>query len=233
MDCLIVRLDAPLMSFGGVVVDQHHPVERFPGVSMLAGLLANALGWHHSDTLRIQALQSSVRFAARWDREPELLIDYQTVDLGQEHLVDTGWTTRGRREERGSGAATSGTHIRLRHYWANGCATIALTVAGVASLDALERALREPARPLVIGRKSCLPAEPLCRGRRTAPTLREALAREPLETQRAPRKVSACWPVEDSIDGGEEIEVHDTRDWPNQMHVGGRRQVHGMLEVTA
>ncbi|MCA3130465.1 MAG: type I-E CRISPR-associated protein Cas5/CasD, partial [Rhodocyclaceae bacterium] len=38
MDCLMLRLDAPLISFGGVVIDQINPVERFPGRSLLAGL---------------------------------------------------------------------------------------------------------------------------------------------------------------------------------------------------
>ncbi|MDW8469236.1 MAG: type I-E CRISPR-associated protein Cas5/CasD [Burkholderiales bacterium] len=58
------------------------------------------------DTVRTQALQDRLRFAARWDVEPELLTDYHTVDLGQNFLVGTGWTTRGRPEERGTGAAT-------------------------------------------------------------------------------------------------------------------------------
>lgn len=234
MDCLILRLDAPLMSFGGVVVDQHHPVERFPGASMIAGLLANALGWQHSDTEALQSLQSHLRFAARWDREPELIVDYQTVDLGQAHLVDTGWTTKGRREDRGSGAATSGTHIRLRHYWANGSLTLALTLNGECrpSLDEVAEALRAPARPLFIGRKNCLPAEPLWRGHRRAETLREALAREPLSTGDPPRKVMACWPVGES-EHGEESDVYDLRDWANQLHLGSRRHVHGMLEVIA
>lgn len=95
MDCLLLRLDAPLMSFGAVTVDQINPTWRFPARSMLVGLLGNALGWDHRDTGRLQALQARLRFAARWDAEPELLTEYQTVDLGQDFMMDTGWTTRG------------------------------------------------------------------------------------------------------------------------------------------
>lgn len=236
MDCLMLRFDAPLMSFGGVVVDHNHPVDRFPGLAMLTGLLANALGWHHRDMSRLQTLQARLRFAARWDCPPERLLDYQTVDLGQNHLSDTGWTTRGVREDRGSGAATSGTHIRLRHYWANGVLTLALNLDGDAAptLDELEQALRAPARPLFLGRKTCLPAAPLLLGRRAAESLRLALSQEPLAsraTAKAEHKLQACWPEGEGE--GESLEVYDLRDWANQMHLGSRRMTHGYLEVAA
>src|SRR5690606_15321069 len=133
MDVLILRFDAPLMSFGAVVVDQKNPTWRFPGAAMLTGLLANALGWDHRDTDRLQALQERLRFAARWDAEPELLSDYQTVDLGQPFMVDTGWTSRGKREDRKGGSAATGTHQRWREHWANGVATIALALDGEGS----------------------------------------------------------------------------------------------------
>lgn len=234
MDCLMLRFDAPLMSFGGVVVDHNHPVDRFPGLAMLTGLLANALGWHHRDVARLQALQARLRFAARWDCPPERLLDYQTVDLGQEHLDGTGWTTRSVREDRGSGAATSGTHIRLRHYWANGVLTLALALDGdtAPTLDELEQALRAPARPLFLGRKACLPAAPLFLARSTAESLRLALAQEPLAsraTAKPEHKLQACWPEGDGE--GESREVYDVRDWGNQMHLGSRRMTHGYLEV--
>jgi CRISPR system Cascade subunit CasD len=160
MDCLILRFDAPLMSFGAVVVDQINPVWRFPGRSMLAGLLGNALGWDHRDVDRLQHLQERLRFAARWDAEPVPFTDYQTVELGQPFMVDTGWTTRGRREDRKGGSAATGTHQRWRDFWANGVATVAIALDGEDSptLDDLERALQRPARPLFIGRKPCLPA---------------------------------------------------------------------------
>lgn len=239
MDCLMLRLDAPLMSFGGVVVDQINPVDRFPGRSLITGLLGNALGLDHADTVALSALQRQLRHASRWDVEPELLVDYQTVDLGQDFMQDTGWTTRGRREERGKGDATSGTHQRWRHYWANGSATVALTLvegteptAGL-SLDRLESALRHPARPLFIGRKTCIPAEPLLLGRRTAPSLRAALTAEPMAAangRRAPDRVPACWPEEEGAGAGV-VQFDDLRDWPNNLHLGRQRYATGFLEI--
>lgn len=235
MDVLLLRLDAPLMSFGAVVVDQNHSVWRFPGVAMLTGLLGNALGWDHRDTRRLQALQDRLRFAARWDAEPELLTDYQTVDLGQDFMIGTGWTTRGRREDRGKGDATTGTHIRYRDHWANGVATIALALDGEGEpgLAALEQALRCPARPLFLGRKPCLPAGPLLLGRRKAEGVRAALAAEPLADigpRRRPGRIPALWPLDEG-EGSQAEERYATRDWRNNIHRGTERHAVGFLEV--
>lgn len=240
----MLRLDAPLMSFGGVLVDQINPVDRFPGRSLLAGLLANAMGWDHRDAAAIEQLQTRLRHASRWDAEPECIVDYQTVDLGQDFMQDTGWTTRGRREDRGGGEATSGTHQRYRHYWANGCATVALALtdadapgaggrtAESIDLAALEAALRRPARPLFIGRKTCMPAAPLLLGRRSATGVRAALAAEPLAAvapRRPPSRVSACWPAEETP-GAQEIVLDDLRDWTSNLHRGSQRYAVGFLE---
>ncbi len=235
MDVLLLRFDAPLMSFGAVVVDQNHPVWRFPGVAMLTGLLGNALGWDHRDTDRLQSLQDRLRFAARWDAEPELLTDYQTVDLGQDFMIGTGWTTRGRREDRGKGDATTGTHIRYRDHWANGVATIALALDGEGEpgLAALEQALRCPARPLFLGRKPCLPAGSLLLGRRTAEGVRAALAAEPLADigpRRRPGRIPALWPLDEG-EGSQAEERYATRDWRNNIHRGTERHAVGFLEV--
>ncbi len=232
----MLRLDAPLMSFGGVVVDQINPIERFPGRSLLAGLIGNALGWDHADTARLAGLQERLHHAARWDAEPERIVDYHTVDLGLPAMQDTGWTTRGRREDRGKGDATSGTHQRFRHYWANGCATIALALAedeAAPTLDNIEAALRAPARPLFIGRKTCIPAAPILLGRRTVLGLREALSAEPLAPigmRRRPRRIEACWPLAEG-EGDQVIEFADLRDWRHNVHRGAQRYATGFLET--
>lgn len=237
MDCLILRFDAPLMSFGSVVVDQLNPTWRFPGKSMLAGLLGNALGWDHRDVDKLQALQDRLRLAARWDAEPVPLTDYQTVDLGQDFMMDTGWTTRGRREDRKGGSAATGTHQRWRDHWANGVATVALALEGDGSptTDDLAAALRTPARPLFIGRKPCLPAAPILIGRRKATGVKAALAAEPLADigpRKRPHPVHALWPLDEGQGEGTE-ERFDRRDWSNNIHRGAERYAVGLLELTA
>ena len=236
MDCLLLRLDAPLMSFGGVLDESGNPTERFPGRSLLTGLLANALGWDHRDREALQRMQARLRHAARWDAEPERLIDYHTVDFSQPMFQDTGWTTRGHREDRKGGTASDRTHQRYRHYWAGGVCTTAMMVLDESSpsLEDLERALREPTRPLFIGRKTCLPAGPLLLGRRVVDNLRQALEREPLAEigpRKKPARIEAMWPIEDGV-GEQTLRREDLRDWPNNLHRGVSEYAVGFLEIS-
>lgn len=234
MEILMLRFDAPLMSFGGVMVDQHGPTDRFPGVSLLTGLFANAMGWRHTDFDALQALQARIRFAARWDREPEPLRDYHTVDLGQSKMRDPGWTTRGIPEHRAGKTATKfGTHQRYRHYWANGVMTLAVALEGEStpSLDTLKAALRQPARPLFIGRKTCLPAAPILLGRTRAEDLLQALENQPCDLRaNVDTTLAALWP--EDLEGGLHARVvahYDQRDWANQIHAGRRLYHEGVI----
>lgn len=112
MKALIIRLDAPMISFGSVMVDQHGYIQQFPGLAMLTGLIANALGWEHREFERIQKLQNRLDFAARWDARPERMVDYHTVDLSQPKMKETGWTTRGKPERRRGAKAREEAHIK-------------------------------------------------------------------------------------------------------------------------
>lgn len=238
MQILLLRFDAPLMSFGGVMVDQHGPTERFPGLSLLAGLFANALGYCHGDAEALEALQARIEYAARWDVEPEPLRDYHTVDLGQPKMREPGWTTRGEPEHRAGGpAAAFGTHQRYRHYWANGVMTVAIALneEGTPSLDELAQALREPVRPLFLGRKTCLPSVPLLIGKVDADDVLAALRVEPRvarDTREKQQPMQACWPAR--LGGGRnarDIAIYDRRDWRNQIHAGRRVRIEGLLEI--
>lgn len=231
MEALLLRLEAPLVAFGGTMVDQHGFIRQFPSGSMLTGLLANALGYHHGDFEKLNRLQQRIRFAARIDREGTPIVDYQTVDLGQDFLVDTGWTTRGYRQDRGGGTARTGTHIRYRHYYADRVCTVALTLDPPdedPTLEQIEHALDEPARPLFIGRKSCLPSVPIKIKRMTCQSLVEALKKFPARKRRLP----AQWPEEEGDFGeGKPAVLCDERDWENQIHCGERYVFEGNLTM--
>lgn len=239
MDILLLRFDAPLMSFGAVMVDQHGPTERFPGLSLLTGLFANALGWHHNNAHALNHLQTRLEYAARWDIEPHELIDYHTVDLGQRKMSDAGWTTRGEPEHRTGGASAAlGIHQRYRHYWANGVMTLAVTLSGddEPSLQTLADHLRHPVRPLFLGRKTCLPSAPLLLDRIEAPDVLAALRSAPVARRpglRPAARMAACWPVELGSNGPDRrVSVYDRRDWHNQVHAGRRQRIEGWLEIT-
>lgn len=239
MDVLILRFNAPLMAFGGVAVDQINVTDWFPSPSMLAGLFGNALGYEHKDFEKLQRLQERIEFSARWDVEPERLVDYHTVNLGQEKMVYDGWTTRGKPEHRAGGSASEGTHIRLRHYLANGVMTVAATLTGddAPSTAQLGAAIQQPARPLFIGRKTCLPSTPLAGldSLVKADNTLSALKRVPRHPRAKPKpKMSACWPVSADVPDNAEVRpVYGLRDWSNQIHAGRSERVEGLIEVEA
>jgi len=227
MDVVLLRFDAPLMSFGSVQVDPIGRTQDFPTQSMLTGLLANALGYDRRDGALHQQLQTRLRFAARRDREGTPLLDFQTADLSQAFLR-TGWTTTGHPEGREGGSAGSGTTIRYRHYLADAIYTvgIALTPSNEAPTPAdIATALGEPQRPLFIGRKPCLPSTSVYLMTVEADSLREAVARAPginSDRRTDDGTVSMWWPEGEGAGGGWQLSVTDERDWENRVHVGRR-----------
>lgn len=241
MKALVLRLDAPLMSFGTVIVDHHGFIDDFPGLSTLTGLFANALGWNHSDWELLNDLQERLDFAARWDVRPEKLVDYQTVDLGSPKMRAPGWTTHGDPEHRTGGQdAKFGTHQRYRHFWMDGVMTVVVSLApGKPTIDRLKEALENPARPLFLGRKSCLPARPLLdpvspivEGTDTLSVLFSVpVWNRNGSLSEVKEPLLACWSSSDTVseDRGEQQLVYDLRDWQNQLLAGSRWRVRGMI----
>jgi CRISPR system Cascade subunit CasD len=249
---LLIRLEGPLQAWGDVALDPRRPTRDFPSRSALTGLLANALGWHHMDGQQITALQDSLRYAVREDRTPRRIVDYQTADLGR--IGRSGWTRWGV-EERG-GSAADGTQLLWKHYLADGSFLVALTLDGRApvTLDYLEAALRRPARPLFLGRKSCPPALPLLERPRykvDAATSHAALAEAPLADMRrdhmqagyAPGAIDhspgatielRCWYAPGDGPPAEPAQLQqiwDRRDFSANRFEGGRRIVQGSITL--
>ena len=224
---LIMRLESPLMAFGGETIDNLGVIRPFPAVSMLTGLLANALGWRRVERERHQKLQDRLVFAARIDREPATgvrMTDFQTAQLG---ASDRGWTTRGIPEGRAGGSATyNAPHLRYRDYWADAHVTVALRLEPAdnpPTLEDLATALDEPARPLFIGRKPCLPSAPLFAKFQEGNTVLDALL-----SDGPPTPVRMLWPRgEDASDMtgvtvGRDFMITDQRNWVSGLHGGGR-----------
>lgn len=225
MRALLLRLEAPLMAFGREAIDQNGPTRDHPDASLLTGLLANALGWRREDSARHQRLQDRLRFAVRIEREGEELRDFQTARLEKS---DMGWTTRGAPEGRAGGARSYvGPHLRFRFYRADAALTVALTLQPedeAPTLDACAAALAEPARPLFIGRKPCLPSGPLALRLVEASGLMAALACIPPDSCGPSRHVMA---PEDAPEtpAGASIFLTGRRDWVAGVHAGQERRV--------
>ena len=233
---LLLRLDAPLMSFGGASVDNWFPTAEFPFPSMLAGLMANALGLsrHREDAPAIQGIQDRLRYAVRQDVSDgkSVLADFQTASLSRD---DAAWTTFGEPEKRsGSPQTYASPQIRWREYVMDARLTVAMRLdpeGEYPSLRRVESALRKPLRPLFAGRESCPLSSKLLMGSATAKTAVGALADERL-FGRSRRKVRFIWQA------GEEDETvaketgrfwisGASRDWRFRIHGGEAEYVEG------
>nr|UXE45520.1 hypothetical protein Hi04_10k_c4997_00004 [uncultured bacterium] len=215
-------LEGPLLAFGGEAVDARGVIADFPAASMLTGLLGNALGWRRSDRAALAHLQDRLHYAARIDREGSRLTDYQTAQIGRS---DTGWTTRGMPEGRAGGAATyNAPHIRERDYDADKRVVVALRLdpAGEPpSLSDLSAALDEPARPLFLGRKPCLPAGRIGAGIIEADNLVAALESVPAPVGTTPTRM--LLPDREPREPSDEARPwSDQRNWQSGVHGGTR-----------
>jgi CRISPR system Cascade subunit CasD len=219
---LHLRLSAPMLAFGGVAIDHVGPTRDFPSASALTGLFGNALGWRREERAAHQDLQDRMVFGALNARPGRVMTDNQNAKLEAD---GKGWTTWGRPEER-TGKTYDSPHRRRRDYLADhDCRVVLrLTPGEGPALDTLAEALDRPARPLFIGRKSCLPSGPLFAGWVEAASVHAALMALGLSGP-------ALWPDEGAgTDGaGTGVDLADLRNWHSGLHAGHRRAVAGRI----
>ncbi|MDO4230864.1 MAG: type I-E CRISPR-associated protein Cas5/CasD [Lautropia sp.] len=244
---LILKLQSPLIAFGGEAIDNHGVIRDFPALSMVTGLIANALGWDRSEDGRHNQLQQRLRMGSVLAPGSRRLQDFQTAKIDGD---DIGWTTWGAPEERRGGAGTyAGPHLRYRDYHANLCMWVVVTLKPAEAsptLGDISEALNRPARPLFIGRKPCVPSGPIFAGWCEAETLLDALqhivaeqgaaAKEAERDARKPHDEicsagwRAQWPEgEGQLSSDRRVDVCDERNWSTGLHGGWRPVREGML----
>ncbi len=157
---LLLRLKAPLQSWGVQSRFSHRDTLREPTKSGVIGLLGAELGMRRDDRVLLARL-ARLRFGVRVDREGLPLTDYHTIG---------GGTARGRPYGVATAAgATAGAVVSERE-----CLMDADFLAGLESDDSpflreLDAALANPVWPLYLGRRCFPPAVPprigICAGR--------------------------------------------------------------------
>ncbi len=138
MATLLLRLAAPLQSWGADSKFETRKTNREPTKSGVIGLLAAALGLRRDDAAGIARL-NGLHFAVRADREGSLLVDFHTAN---------------REEDRKKGKAP---YVTYRHYLQDAVFLVGLESEDTALLQELETALKHPVYPLYLGRRSCPP----------------------------------------------------------------------------
>lgn len=229
---LLIRLASPLIAFGGETIDNFGVIRDFPALSMVTGLIANALGWDRGDDALHNRLQERLRLGTRLDAPGSRLTDFQTAQLG---AADKGWTTWGAIEERRGGASSyDSPHLRYRDYHADLTALLALRLEPAdasPTLDEVAQALDRPQRPLFIGRKPCLPVGRLVVGWIDADSVLQALQLAPPANDA--RGWRAQWPDgEGQLANDRLVDVCDERNWTSGLHGGWRPVREGLIQNT-
>lgn len=152
---LVLRLAGPLQSWGGTSQFNRRETRGEPTKSGVVGLLAAAGGRRRQDPIEDLLL---LRLAVRTDRPGSLLRDYHTVsDYRGNPLPSAALTAKGTQKPT---SPAKHTHITQRFYLQD--AVFVLAVSGPRPvLDTLHDAVRCPAFPLALGRRACVPTQPL------------------------------------------------------------------------
>ena len=152
MSTLLLRFAGPLQAWGADSRFDVRRTNREPTKSGVIGLIASALGLRRD--ARLDEL-NRLRFGVRVDREGVLLRDLHTV----------------RKDKNTS-------YMTTRYYLSDAVFLVGLYSDDEALMQRLEHAVRNPAHPLFLGRRSCPPEGRVCLGLRQMP-LEEALKSEP------------------------------------------------------
>ncbi len=225
---LLLRLRAPIIAFGGETIDNLGVTRRFPALSMVTGLLANALGWDRAEDAAHNRLQARLLIGTRLESEGCAITDFQTAQLNSK---DVGWTTWGVPEGRAGGATTyESPHLRYRDFYADLNALVALRLEPANEFPTLENissALDRPARPLFIGRKPCVPSTRLFAGWCEADNILSALSAQPMADGQA---LPVQWPRgEGEQANSRAYDLCDERNWTSGVHGGWRPVLEGTL----
>ena len=156
MPVLLMRLDAPMQSWGTQSRFTVRDTGREPSKSAVIGLLCAALGVDRGDDARLADL-ADMRMAVRIDRPGIIMRDFHTAGG-----IRPGATWKGRRY--GVAKASGGTPdtvVSTRYYLSDASFLVALQSDDRALLEEADRALRAPVWPLFLGRRSFVPGRPI------------------------------------------------------------------------
>lgn len=151
MSTLLLRLAAPLQSWGDDSNFNNRRTYSVPTKSGVLGMIAAALGRKRDDSIDdLKMLKMGVRV----DQAGSILTDFQMV--------------HGKKQS----------DITQRYYLSDAVFLVGLTHPDDLFINSLKEALLHPAFPLFLGRRSCPPSYPLVLGIRDC-NLKEALENEP------------------------------------------------------
>jgi CRISPR system Cascade subunit CasD len=228
---LVLRLAAPLQSWGGPSRYNQRETRSQPTKSGILGLLAAAEGRDREASLTdLVGLQLGVRV----DQPGTLLRDYHTYsDYRGVPLLSAKTNAKGQQTRTTPPKYTGVT----RRYYLQDAVFVAALRGPKALMQSLEEAVRNPVFPLCLGRRSCPPTGPVSLGLRPDTQLDEVLKEEPWQAGSHRRRqargttVSLEAAIEDPTGDHLAVDVPDTYDLKTGTRFGRRTVRHLWVTV--
>lgn len=139
MHTLLLRLSAPLQSWGSESVYDNRETDYFPTKSGVIGMLAAAIGRKRNEPL---ADLAALEFGIRIDQQGTRLNDFQVTRMG----------------------GKLNANLSNRVYLSDAIFLVGLSSENAGFLAELEEALKHPKFAVFLGRRSCPPTLPLVLG---------------------------------------------------------------------
>ncbi|MBP5910773.1 type I-E CRISPR-associated protein Cas5/CasD [Streptomyces sp. LBUM 1478] len=194
MNGILLRLAGPLMSFGEHAAFAYRDTLAFPSRSALIGLFAAADGRPREQALTPDPDTGAVPYTdleitVRIDRPGNRHIDFHTAGGGRPHKEGLPTSKGEHRPQQQS------THISHRVYLADAVFTLAVQAPDPLLQHLLSR-LDQPAFAPYLGRRACVPDEPLLLGGIHPDPVGQLLHHVPLSLATPPRPGQTTVPVD-------------------------------------
>jgi CRISPR system Cascade subunit CasD len=151
----VLRLAGPLQSWGSESQFNRRDTDAMPTKSGIIGLLAAATGRRRGDPILDLV---SLMVGVRADQPGTLLRDYHTVsDYRGDPLLSASVDSRGRQKRTSPAKHTAVT----QRFYLQDAVFVAVVEGAWAMLSGLAEAVTHPAFPLALGRRCCVPSQPL------------------------------------------------------------------------
>lgn len=145
MKYLVLRLWAPLMSFGEGDYWDIRGTGVFPTKSAVVGMLAACMGWPRNESDKIAGLSEGISVSVRQDNTFSILRDYHTI-------LNT---------LKADGKPNENAVQSYRHYLMDAEFSVLISSRSDLLSREIKSALLDPVWPVFLGRKSCIPCAPV------------------------------------------------------------------------
>lgn len=170
---LFLRLAGPMQSWGTSSRFQLRRSDSHPGKSGVLGMILCSMGVRRKNSGEALAPLASLRMGVRVDRQGVVDWDYQTAG------ADTGIRSAEGKTKKTGTTGEYETLLSRRQYLCDASFLVALQ-GTPETIRSCAEALEEPEWPVFLGRKCCVPAEPVFAGTGFFAGLQEALSSVPL-----------------------------------------------------